>query len=159
MIMLGIDPGYDRVGVALIEKNNLEETIIFSGCIETNKKETHSKRIKHIADELEKIIIKYEIKNVCVESIFVFKNQKTVMMVAEARGVINYICEKNNLSILEMTPMQIKNSITGYGHADKKQVKYMLEKILKMTFENKKLDDEIDAIACSLAGLAFSKNI
>ncbi len=158
-IIIGIDPGYDRVGISIVKKEGVLENVIFSTCIETDKKDLHSRRIKKIADELEKIIKKYKVKTACIESLFIFKNQKTVMRVAEARGVINYICEKNGLYILELTPMQIKNSITGDGHADKKQVKYMLEKILKVTFENKKLDDEVDAIACGLAGLAFLKNI
>lgn len=158
-IIIGIDPGYDRVGVAIVKKEGIKESVLFSSCIETNKKETHSKRIKKIADDLEKIIKKHKVKTACIESLFIFKNQKTVMRVAEARGVINYICEKNGLHILELTPMQIKNSITGDGHADKKQVKYMLEKILKVDFDDKKLDDEVDAVACGLAGLAFLKNI
>lgn len=157
--ILGIDPGYDRVGVSIVNKEGIKESVIFSVCIETNKKETHSKRIKQIADDLEKIIKKYKVKTACIETLFIFKNQKTVMRVAEARGVINYICEKNGVSILELTPMQIKNSIAGDGHADKKQVKYMLEKILKADFTSNKLDDEVDAIACGLAGLAFLKNI
>ncbi len=157
--ILGIDPGYDRVGMSIVNKEGIKESVIFSTCIETNKKETHSQRIKQIADDLEKIIKKYKIQTACIETLFIFKNQKTVMRVAEARGVINYICEKNKVNILELTPMQIKNSITGDGHADKKQVKYMLEKILKADFISNILDDEVDAIACGLAGLAFLKNI
>jgi crossover junction endodeoxyribonuclease RuvC len=81
------------------------------------------------------------------------------MKVAEARGVIILCATFKGIKVLELTPMQIKNSIAGNGHADKKQVKYMLEKILKHTFNNNILDDEIDSIACGLSGLAFLKNI
>lgn len=154
-IILGVDPGYDRVGISIISKKDNKETLLFSTCIETSKKETHSQRLLYIANELEKIIKKNKAKRACIETLFLFKNQKTVMRVSEARGVIIYICEKNNLDILELTPMQIKNNVTNNGHADKKQVKYMVERILNMEFDKKILDDEIDAIACGLAGLAY----
>jgi crossover junction endodeoxyribonuclease RuvC len=166
IIMLGIDPGYDRVGVSVINKINNKENLIFSTCVITNKKESHAKRIRFIADNLLEIINKYKPSHACIETLFLFKNQKTVMAVAEARGVINYICEINNIKVLELTPMQIKANIAGHGHADKEQVKYMVQNILnaksweseKLESFDKKIDDEIDAIAIGISGLAYLKS-
>ncbi len=172
VIMLGIDPGYDRVGISVLNKINNKENLIFSTCITTNKKETHTKRIKQIADELINIIKIYKPSHACIETLFLFKNQKTVMAVSEARGVINYICEIHNIKVLELTPMQIKANIAGHGHADKDQVKYMVKNILGIRENNKidseknkelitfdkKIDDEIDAIAIGISGLAYLKN-
>lgn len=158
-VVIGIDPGYDRVGISVIKKDGINDVLIFSTCIETNKKDLPDIRIMDIYKKIEIILEKYKPEIMIIESLFIFKNQKTVMRVSEARGVIILCASLKNIPILELTPMQIKNSVTGDGHADKKQVKYMVEKILKTTFNEKILDDEIDAIACGLAGLAFSKNI
>lgn len=158
-LVVGIDPGYDRVGISVVKKEGSKDLLMFSTCIETNKKESHEVRILDIYKKLEIILKKYRPEYIVIESLFVFKNQKTVMRVAEARGVIILCATINNIKLLELTPMQIKNSIAGDGHADKKQVKYMVEKILKVVFEDNILDDEIDAIACGLSGLAFLKNI
>lgn len=158
-VVIGIDPGYDRVGVSIVKKDGIQDILIFSTCIETSKKDLPDIRILDIYKKIEIIIKKYKPELMIIESLFIFKNQKTVMRVSEARGVIILCASLKKIPILELTPMQIKNSIAGDGHADKKQVKYMVEKILKTNFNDKILDDEIDAIACSLAGLAFSKNI
>ncbi len=157
--VIGVDPGYDRVGVSIIKKDGINDILIFSTCIETNKKDLHDIRIMGIYKKIEAILKKYNPELMVIESLFIFKNQKTVMKVSEARGVIILCASLKKIPILELTPMQIKNSVAGDGHADKKQVKYMVEKILKTNFNDKILDDEIDAIACGLAGLAFSKNI
>jgi crossover junction endodeoxyribonuclease RuvC len=165
-IMLGIDPGYDRVGIAIINKINNKENLIFSTCIKTNRKDIHTQRLKQIAIELSEIIIKYTPSHACIEELFVFKNQKTVMQVAEARGVMSYICEINNIKISELTPMQIKSSVAGHGHADKTQVEYMVKNILGINKKNiaiskdfdKKIDDEIDAMAIAISGLTFLKS-
>lgn len=162
-LILGIDPGYDRVGIAVLDIEKGKDKLIFSTCIETErklegKKLEDSKRVAHIAHELESVIEKYKPTCVGVESLFLFKNQKTVIQVAEARGVIKYICEKNNLKIIELTPMQVKSSIAGDGHADKKQVEYMVRNILKLGEEGKIIDDEIDAIAIALTARLYVKS-
>lgn len=156
--ILGIDPGFDRVGVCILENENGKENLIFSTCIFTDKKLPDFKRVAQIAFELESVIEKYKPVVMGIESLFLFKNQKTVIGVAEARGVIKYIAEKNNLEIIELTPMQIKNSLTGHGHADKTQVEYMVRNILKLGSEGKIIDDEIDAIAIALTTALFYKN-
>jgi len=158
-IILGIDPGYDRVGIAIISSHLNKQNLIYSTCIETNKKDIFSKRLLQIGNELEEVILKYKPEILGIESLFLFKNQKTVMAVSEARGVIIYTAEKLNLKIYEYTPLQIKSSLTSNGHADKKQVEFMVKNILKMSdIEIKnKLDDEIDAIACAITCAAFVK--
>jgi crossover junction endodeoxyribonuclease RuvC len=158
-IIIGIDPGYDRVGVSIIKKDGTQDILVFSVCIETNKKDLPDKRILDIYNQINIILDKYKPELMCIESLFIFKNQKTVMRVSEARGAIILCASIKNIKVLELTPMQIKNSIAGDGHADKKQVKYMVEKVLKIKFNDEILDDEIDAVACGLSGLAFSKNI
>jgi crossover junction endodeoxyribonuclease RuvC len=158
-IILGIDPGYDRMGVAVISSSLGKQSLIHSLCIETNKKDDFSKRILQIGNDLENIIKKYEPKHLSIESLFVTNNQKTAMRVAEARGVIIYIAEKMKLEIHEYTPMQIKSAVAGSGRADKKQVQFMVKNILKMKEMELKnmLDDEVDAIACAITCAAFIK--
>lgn len=158
-IILGIDPGYDRMGVAIISSHLGKQSLLYSSCIETNKKETFSKRVLQIGNDLEEIIKKYTPKYLGIESLFVSNNQKTAMRVSEARGVTVFISEKMGLEIHEYTPMQIKSAVAGSGQADKKQVAFMVKNILKMKEETlkNKLDDEVDAIACAITCAAFIK--
>jgi len=148
-IILGIDPGYDRMGVCVLEKiSNVENKILFSTCLESNKKEEVNERIFKIGKELEKIILEYQINELAIEKLFFTTNQKTAMGVAESRGAIIFLCRNLNVKIFEYTPLQIKSALTGYGKADKNQVYFMLDKILKLNSKlTKKLDDEYDAIA------------
>ncbi|MFO0743909.1 MAG: crossover junction endodeoxyribonuclease RuvC [Candidatus Paceibacterota bacterium] len=148
-IILGIDPGYDRMGVCVLEKiNNTENKILFSVCLESNKKDDLNERIFQIGKELEKIIIKYSVDELAIEKLFFTTNQKTAMGVAESRGAVIFLCKNLKVKIFEYTPLQIKNALTGYGKADKNQVYFMLDKILKLNNKlNKKYDDEYDAIA------------
>ncbi len=149
-LVLGIDPGYDRVGIAIIDKTNNIDKLVFSTCILTDKKSKDYERINQIVNELESVIKKYKTHVLNIETLFMFKNQKTVMSVSEARGAIKYICHKNDLIINEFTPMQVKSSLTGNGHAEKSQVEYMVRNILKLEKDKKYLDDEIDAMAVAL---------
>lgn len=159
-IVLSVDPGYDRSGVAVVCKEAGLDSVIFSECINTDKKDKFEDRLFFIGKRLEEIIETYKPNAVAIETLFLFKNQKTVIGVAEARGVVLYIAGKNKIPVYEYSPMQIKSNIAGDGHADKKQVKFMLERILKNRIDlDKKKDDELDAIACGLTALAYLKNI
>ena len=207
-LILGIDPGYDRVGICVLRTENGKDELIYSECVLTDKKLQDYERVKVVCDAIEKIIEKYsqnktpltplyqrgeekESKNqkqkiglsltlskrevvktktidknenkceiVCagVETLFVFKNQKTVMGVSEARGAIKYILHKHKIKIIELTPMQVKSSVCGDGHADKSQVDYMVRNILKIDTNKKIIDDEIDAMAIALTARLFYKN-
>jgi crossover junction endodeoxyribonuclease RuvC len=130
MRILGIDPGYERLGVAVLEKNkgDKKEKVIFSECFKTSSKLDFSERLLLIGDEVNKIIKKYKPEILSIETLFLTTNQKTVMHVAEARGVILYEAIKNDLKIFEASPLQIKMATTGYGKADKNQVIKMTEK-------------------------------
>ncbi len=157
MIVLGIDPGYEKVGVAIVSKEiSGKENLLFSGCIKTDKKESHAERLCFIGKEIEKIIEKYEPKTLAVEKLFFNTNQKTALLVSEARGVILFTAQKRGLFIQEFTPPQIKLATTGDGRADKKQIVKMLSLLIKIP-SGKKEDDEFDAIAVAITCLALGK--
>lgn len=148
-VILGIDPGYDRVGVCIMEKiSNVENKILFSTCLESDRKKETNERIFILGKEIEKIIKNYNPKFLSIEKLFFTTNQKTVMGVSEARGAIIYLSQNLGLKIFEYTPLQIKIALTGYGKATKDQVYFMLKNIFKFKKEDiKKIDDEYDAIA------------
>jgi len=163
--ILGIDPGYDRCGVAIIEGTAQKPRVVFSCCIETNKKKTFIERAEFIFNSLNKIIKEYKPTEVSVEDIFFTTNQKTVIKVSEARGICLLAAQINKLKIAEYTPLQIKTYLTSYGKADKKQVYFIVEKMLKLDLKDekvkkeweKKVDDEIDAIAIAMVHLFVGK--
>jgi len=150
MIILGIDPGFERMGCAVLERNKGKEKLLFSSCIITNRKNTYEKRLLELANSLKKIILKYKPDVISVEKIFFTSNQKTVMQIAEVRGVIFYLAAQKKIPVKEITPLQIKYSLTGYGRAEKTQVEKMVKNILNLK-ESPKYDDEFDAIAAAIA--------
>lgn len=163
-IVLGIDPGFERLGLAVIEKEKFgKEKIIYSTCVITKKENHFNDRLKIIGDSVKDIIKKYKPNEVAIEKLFFTTNQKTVMGVSEVRGACLYIAISNNLIIGEYTPLQIKIAITGYGRAEKKDVLKMVEKLIDIPKDLsaqagiKKLDDEIDAIAIALTHIAHTK--
>jgi crossover junction endodeoxyribonuclease RuvC len=145
MKILGIDPGYDRVGIAVIEDNIL----LHSECFSTNPKEDFHLRLRDVGKRINKIIFDYCPDMMAIESLFITKNQKTAMKVAEARGVISYEASLKNIPIFEYSPPQIKVAITGHGGSDKTQIIKMIPLLLKIKAK-KALDDEYDAIAVAL---------
>ena len=147
--------------------------LLFSCCIETDRKKSFNERIEFIFNCLNEIIREWEPTDCSIEDIFFTTNQKTVIKVSEARGICLLAAQISKLRIGEYTPLQVKTYLTSYGKADKKQVYFIVEKILKLNFtdknksakeneENKKLwsskqDDEIDAIAIALTHLFVAK--
>jgi len=160
MKILGIDPGFERLGIAILEKNHgdKKEVVLFSECFKTSAELEFSERLLLIGNEVEKIIKKYKPSVLGIETLFLNTNQKTVMHVAEARGVVIYESTKAGLKIFEASPPQIKIATTGYGKADKKQVMKMV-KILVQIDNSKGSDDELDAIAIAITAFAHIKNI
>jgi crossover junction endodeoxyribonuclease RuvC len=155
--VLAIDPGYERVGIAIIEKNNQrKEELLFSECFKTTTDTSFAIRLKKIGLEVTRIIEKYEPKVLAIEKLYLSVNQKTAMGVAEARGVIVYSASLSNLEIFEYTPPEIKLAVTGYGKADKKMVMGMVAKLIKIEKKTTS-DDELDAIAIGLTFLACQK--
>jgi crossover junction endodeoxyribonuclease RuvC len=157
-IILGIDPGFDRLGVAIIKSVNNKNTLLFSDCLTTNKKETMEKRLASIYDQLRKIINIYKPEKLGIESLFLTNNQKTVINVAKAIGVILLAAAEKKLEVLELSPVQVKQGITGDGRSDKKQVEFMVRKLIKVE-STKKIDDEMDAIAIAIVTAAFNTSL
>jgi crossover junction endodeoxyribonuclease RuvC len=154
MRILSIDPGFERVGIAVIEKTNLhKDRLVYSNCFKTSNKLPLNERIKNIGIELEKIIKKHKPEALAIEKLYFTTNQKTVMGVSEARGVIIYVASINNLNVYEYTPPQIKVAVTGYGKASKEMIMSMVPKLIDMDSRIKS-DDEVDAIAIGLTCLA-----
>jgi crossover junction endodeoxyribonuclease RuvC len=156
MKILGIDPGYERVGIAIIEKNSVADVLIHSECYKTPPSLPHSERLLLIGKRLREIIATFSPEVLAIETLFFNSNQKTAMPVAEARGVIIYCCQEHGLGVVEFSPPQIKSASTGYGKADKSQIKNMVTKLIRIT---KKIthDDEYDAIAVAITASATSK--
>ena len=149
MKILGIDPGMAIVGYALVEYESDQFNLLTSGSIQTSKNLSDSKRLLEIYNDLSTIIEKYSPDCASVEELFFFKNQKTVIPVAEARGVILTVLEKFDIPTYSYTPMEVKQVLTGYGRAEKKEV----EQMVKLTLETDKLpklDDTVDAIAIAI---------
>jgi len=156
MIIIGIDPGYERLGIAVIDKSpiNGKETLLYSTCFKTLAKEEHSERLRQLVEEVLRVIKKYKPDTLSIETLFFESNAKTAMKVAEARGTIIYIAKSQGLKIREFTPMQIKVAVTGHGRSDKKQIIAMVERLIKIE-EPIKYDDEYDAIAIALTAGAI----
>ncbi len=154
MKIISIDPGYERLGLAIIEKNkNERETLIFSECFKTSAKLPHHERLALIGDRIIEIIKKYKPEQLATEKLFFAGNQKTALLVAEARGVILYAGSTCGLEIFEYRPNEIKIAITGYGSAEKKQMMDMVRKLIKVESKTNS-DDELDAIAIGLTHFA-----
>ena len=157
MLILGIDPGFERMGCAVLEKSPGGEKLIYSSCLVSSKNDPHEKRLLVLAEGLKKIIKKFKPDAMAIEKLFFTANQKTALKVAEARGVALLLAAENNFKVFEFTPLEVKMAMTGYGRAEKDQVRKMVLAMLKMDNSKKpageagKLDDEIDAIAIALS--------
>ncbi len=149
MKILGIDPGMAIVGYGIIEIENDKIELVTSGSIQTDKKLSDSKRLLEIYNDLTTVVNKYKPECASVEELFFFKNQKTVIPVAEARGVILTVLEQFNIPTFSYTPMEVKQVLTGYGRAEKKEVEQMVKLALSAD-KLPKLDDTIDAIAIAI---------
>ena len=149
MYILGIDPGFGRVGYGIIEYRNNKYRPVEYGCITTPAEDKLSTRLKKINDDLEEVISRYNLDAASVESLFFNTNITTGIQVAEARGVILLALEKNNIPISEYTPLQVKQALIGYGRADKIQIKNMVKEMLKLE-KMPRLDDTTDALAIAI---------
>lgn len=153
MRILGIDPGFERLGVAILEKASGREQVLFSECFKTSSKLDFPERLALIGEEVKRVIKKYRPEVLAIETLFLSTNQKTAMRVAEARGVLIYEAKQAGLRIFDATPLEIKMATTGYGRADKAQMIKMV-KILANVDKNKQSDDELDAVAIALTAFA-----
>ncbi len=149
MKILAIDPGYERLGIAILEKQNNKDVLLYSECFQTDKKESHSKRLFLIFSKLTELIKKYSPNTCAIETLFFSNNVKTALKVAELRGVILTLCEIHKIKIYEFSPQAIKLGVTGYGKSDKTAVVKMIPLLIKID-KKIKHDDEFDAIAVGI---------
>lgn len=158
MIILGIDPGYERLGIAVLEKNkgDRKENLLYSNCFKTSVKLPLPDRLHRLGVEVESVIKKYSPEKLAIEKLYFERNTTSAMGVSESRGVVIYIAKSYGLEILEYTPLQIKNAVTGYGKATKPQVHTMVSKLIELP-KNVTQDDEIDAIAVAITGFATTR--
>lgn len=159
MIYLGIDPGTATTGFGIIKKTKnpkQEFEILEFGVISTPKSDSDAKRLKIIFEDLGAIIKKYKPDYLGIEKLFFAKNQTTAMTVSQARGIVLLASEQAKVPILEFTPLQVKNTLCGYGKADKKQVQSMVQQTFKLK-NIPKPDDAADALAIALCAAVWKK--
>ena len=149
MRILGIDPGYGIVGYSIIEYKGNSFKFIEADSVKTDSNLSFNQRLCMIYDELDKIIDKYKPTDAAVETLYFNQNSKTVIGVAEARGVILLKLKQSNINTKEYTPLQVKQAVTGYGRASKNQVQEMVKSILNLK-TIPKLDDTTDAMAIAI---------
>jgi len=153
MKILAIDPGFERIGIAILEKKLGKEELVYSECFKTSVALSFSLRLRAIGEKIKKTIENFNPQELAIETLIFNTNQKTVMKVSEARGVILYEASLQNIKIFEYTPLQVKIAVTGYGRATKNQVTSLVKKLIVIP-DKKRLDDEYDAIAIGLTHMA-----
>lgn len=149
MIILGIDPGLAIVGYGVIEYKGNKYKALDYGIITTDADLLFPQRLKNIYDDLSSLIDKYNPDDIGIEELFFNKNVKTAIKVGQARGVEILAAINKGIEIYEYTPLQIKQSVAGYGRADKKQVQEMVKLLLNLN-EIPKPDDAADALAVAI---------
>lgn len=156
MRILGIDPGTGILGFGVIDVVNQKMTMVEAGVIRTPAHTPHDERLEEIFDGIQEVIAATNPDSFSIEKLFFSRNITTAMTVSEARGVAQLAARKAGLPIAEYTPMQIKQSLTGYGKADKKQVQEMVRLQLGLK-EVPKPDDCADALAAAITHALMSR--
>jgi crossover junction endodeoxyribonuclease RuvC len=156
MRLIAIDPGYERLGIAVIEKlPKQKEALLYSDCFKTDKA-LHHERLGLVGTEIARVVAHYAPRALCLENLFFSSNAKTAIAVAEARGVILYEAAKAGMPVFEYGPGQIKVAVTGYGKSDKDAVTAMIPRLIRID-KAIKHDDEYDAIAVGLTCFATER--
>jgi crossover junction endodeoxyribonuclease RuvC len=150
MIILGIDPGFARMGWGVINKTGGIFLLIGYGCLETSAGLELSDRLETIFDGISKVIKKYKPDLAGIETLFFNTNAKTAVKVGEARGVILLALKKSGVKVVDITPLQVKQAVAGYGRAEKIQVQKMVKSLLNLK-EIPQPDDAADALAVAIA--------
>lgn len=154
MKVISIDPGYERMGIAVVErKAKKADTLLHSACIRTSPKLPFAERLFNLGEEFWMEVRKWKPDVFAIEKLYFENNQKTAMNVAEVKGMLTYIAQSEKLVVREFTPLEIKVAVTGYGRATKSDMIEMIPKLISIKKEIE-LDDEYDAIAIALTALA-----
>ncbi len=149
MKILGIDPGTARMGWGLVEESKGKVVAGGFGCIETKSHQELSLRLKEIFDGMTMLFQQEKPEILAIEELFFATNAKTVIPVAQGRGVVLLAAAMAGIPVISYTPLVVKQTITGSGRADKKQMQYMIVKLLRLS-SAPKLDDTADALAIAL---------
>ncbi len=149
MRIIGIDPGYAITGFGVIEYNGNHFELLKAGAIETKAGVPFPSRLQKIYDDMTDLINEYKPDAISIEELFFNTNTTTAIGVAQGRGAVLIAASKTATPIYEYTPLQVKQSVTGYGRADKKQVQSMVKAVLKLE-KIPKLDDTTDAMALAI---------
>lgn len=149
MRIIGIDPGYAIVGFGILEYNRAQFQVVDYGAVTTPADMDFNSRLLEIYNDLCYILDKFKPDFLAIERLYFTSNQKTAIDVAQARGIVLLAARQRNIEIFEYTPLQVKQSVTGYGKAVKKQVQEMTTRILKLP-EIPKPDDTADALAIAI---------
>jgi len=155
MRVLAIDPGYDRLGMAVVEGNPSWPTLVWSTCV-LPEKGTREIRLARVYAETTSALKRYAPNVLAIETLFFSTNVKTAMGVAEARGAILAAAGAAHVPVVEHSPQSVKLAVTGNGRADKAALARMVPKVIELS-EKKRLDDELDAIALGIAALASGR--
>lgn len=150
MVVLGIDPGLEKTGFGIVKFENQKPSLVDVGCIVTDAKLNFPLRLNSLARDFKELLLTNRPDVAILEEIFFSRNVKTAMRVSHARGVILEILEDFGIPIQEVKPQTVKLALTGYGKADKTQMKKMIEILLGLPFPVAS-DDAADAVACALS--------
>lgn len=154
MRVLALDPGYDRLGVAVLEKKDGSEVLLHSTCLTSEKSDTLPHRLYALGTAVDALIAEYEPDSIALETLFFNKNAKTVIGVAEIRGICLFLGKKHECAVYEFSPQEIKVATTGYGKSDKAAMIAMVKRLIRNA-PPKAHDDEYDAIAVGITTLAI----
>lgn len=161
MRIVSLDPGYDRLGIAVIEKDPQgKEVLLFSTCHTTEKTESFENRLFSAVRAFREIVEAYSPEECAIEKLFFQNNQKTAMFVSRVIGALTYVSLEKNVPVFEYTPLQIKTAVTGNGKSSKLEMMKMIPLIIpsaKIKKKEKMLDDEFDAIAVGITHLAMRR--
>lgn len=159
MRILSFDPGYERLGIAVIEKSpRQKEVLLYSDCFKTSAKLPFPERLLSIGEEAGRLMKKFAPDAVVLEKLFFKNNAKTAMHVAEIRGTLIYLAMSRGTPVFEYTPLEIKMAIAGYGRGDKQQIIDMVPLLIEIKKEIRH-DDEYDAIATGLTHIACFREV
>jgi len=151
IVILGIDPGTATTGFSILRQERDGFVVLDFGIISTDKNSSAGERLKKLYCEVGKLLKKFQPNILAVEKLYFFKNLKTALPVSEARGVVLLATAQKKVKVIELTPLEVKMGICGYGRADKKQVQKMVQQILGLE-KIPKPDDAADALAIAICG-------
>ncbi len=156
--VLAADPGYDRLGLAILIREGGKEKVLVSLCATSTKGLTLSERIAELEVQVSALMDKHEPDAVAFEKIFFNQSTSTALGVAEVRGMLETLAGQRKLPVFQYSPQEVKIAVTGYGKSDKRAVAHMVEKLVVLP-QSKRLDDEMDAIAVGIACLSSTRHL